>query len=167
MLQQGRKPVALIVLSGGGFYFETKCLLMNIRSDVNLIYLRTEYGGVPGEDDIPDGDRYLVPSFSSKTRQSIIVSINAFLKTFKITFDLIRHHPVDTIIAVGCSHAVPMFLAGRIMGRRTVYIESVTRVDRLSITGKIVYYSRLAGIFIVQWPDLQKIYPSSQLGTIL
>jgi hypothetical protein len=167
MLQQDRRPVTLVVLSGGGFTFETKCLLTGISNDSDFIYLRTEFGGTPGEDHIPDGESYLVPSFSTKTRKSIRRSVNAFLTTFKVTLNLVRRRPIDAIIAVGCSHAVPMFLVGRMLGRRTIYIESVTRVDQLSRTGKIIYYFRLAWIFIVQWPDLQKSYPSSQLGTIL
>jgi hypothetical protein len=167
MLQQGRKPIALVVLSGGGFTFETKCLLMSIKDDADIIYLRTEFGGIPGESNIPVGESHLVPSFSTKTQKSFTRSIRAFLVTFKMTLYLVRNRPVDVLITVGCSHAVPMFLVGRILGRKTIYIESVTRVDQLSITGKIVYYFHLATIFIVQWPDLQRFYPSSQFGSTL
>jgi hypothetical protein len=53
-------PTALMILAGGGFYFETKCLLTEIGDRANFIYLRTEFGGMPGKDDIPDGKSYLV-----------------------------------------------------------------------------------------------------------
>jgi hypothetical protein len=138
-----------------------------MAEDIDFIYIKTEFGGVPGEGNIPFGKSYLVPSFSTKTRRSLRRSIHAFLQTFAITLRLVRTHSIDFFVTVGCSHAVPMFLAGRISGRNTVYIESITRVDQLSTTGKIIYYFRLSTIFIVQWADLQKTYPLSQVGSIL
>jgi beta-1,4-N-acetylglucosaminyltransferase len=167
MTRSRQRPVALVILSGGGFSFETKCLLKANSDDLDFIYLKTHFGGTPGEGDIPPGAAHLVPSFSSVTQRSARRSVNAFLKTFLQTFDLLRHNRIDLIIAIGCSHAIPMLLAGRIFGRKTVFIESITRVDKLSNTGKIVYYFRLANIYLVQWPNLQKIYPISQVGTIL
>jgi UDP-N-acetylglucosamine:LPS N-acetylglucosamine transferase len=161
------RPVALVVLSGGGFTFETKCLLASMADDVDFIYIRTKFGGVPGEGNIPFGKSYIVPSFSTKTKKSLRRSIQAFVETFAKTLYLVCTHSVDFLVTVGCSHAVPMFLAGRLSGRNTVYVESITRVNQLSTTGKIVYYFRLSTIFIVQWADLQKAYPSSQVGSIL
>ena len=167
MVKERRRPVALVVLSGGGFTFETKCLLASVAEDVDFIYIKTEFGGVPGEGNIPFGQSYIVPSFSTKTQKSLRRSIRAFIGTFATTLHLVRNHSIDLLITVGCSHAVPMFLVGQLLGRKTVYIESITRVNQLSTTGKIVYYFRLATAFIVQWADLQKSYPSSQLGSIL
>jgi hypothetical protein len=138
-----------------------------MADDIDFIYIKTEFGGVPGEGNIPVGKGYVVPSFSTKTRKSLRRSVHAFLQTYATTRYLLRTHSIEFFVTVGCSHAVPMFLAGRLAGRNTVYIESITRVDQLSTTGKIIYYFRLATIFIVQWADLQKAYPSSQVGSIL
>ncbi|MDX5931520.1 hypothetical protein [Acidiphilium acidophilum] len=43
-----RKPSALVILSGGGFTFETKCLLASIGGDFRFVYLATEYWGTLG-----------------------------------------------------------------------------------------------------------------------
>lgn len=161
-----RKPVALVAMIGGGFSLETKCLLKGLQNKYKFIYLLTEFGGEPGTD-FPDGESFPVPYFSSVTNKSFYRSTKAFLKTLKTSFDVIRQRHVDAVIVVGCSHAVPMLLVGRFLRRKTFYIESITRVDRLSVTGKVVYYLRLSQIFIVQWPNLQQIYPYSRLGTVL
>jgi hypothetical protein len=161
------KPVALVIISGGGFTFETKCLLRQIGDDFDFVYLRTEFGGTPGEGDLPGGESHPVPSFASKTRGSARDSLRAFVLTLRATRHAVRRHRVATIIAVGCSHAVPMLLAGRLAGVPTVFIESITRVRHLSATGKLVYHLRLARLFIVQWPGLHGAYPASRLGTIL
>lgn len=162
-----RKPVALLILSGGGFTFETKCLLNGIKADFDLVYLKTEFGGTPGTGGIPDAEWHKVPAFGSFTRRSIRKSIKAFVMTFITTAKLLRDQKIDLIVCVGCSHAVPMLLAGRIFRRTTTFIESITRVDKLSNTGRLVYHLRLARTFIIQWPALRDEYPSSTLGTIL
>ena len=71
------------------------------------------------------------------------------------------------MIGVGCSHAVPMFLAGMVLQRKNVFIESITRVNDLSNTGKLVYRMQLSQLFFVQWPGLNTLYPRSTLGTVL
>ncbi|MGH6876183.1 MAG: hypothetical protein ACREHV_02265 [Rhizomicrobium sp.] len=141
--------------------------MKTIGNDVRFVYLRTEFGGVPGENDIPEGESRVVPMLSTRTRIPLRRRVYAFLSTFNMTAQLVRRRRVDAIVCVGCNHAAPMFLAGRLLASKTIFIESVTRVDRLSTTGKVIYYFRLASIFIVQWPDLQISYPSSRLGTIL
>jgi UDP-N-acetylglucosamine:LPS N-acetylglucosamine transferase len=74
---------------------------------------------------------------------------------------------INLVFTVGCSHAVPLLIAAKLFGCRAVFLESITRSDRLSATGSLVYKLRLADMFIVQWPDLQNAFPRSSLGTIL
>lgn len=161
------RPIALFILSGGGFTFENRCLLSRLGEHVRPVYLATHLGGRPGEPGIPQGSCYDVPQFASVTRGTLRTSIIAFIRTFLTARRVIRRENVDIIIAIGCSHSVPMLLAGRLAGCRTVFIESITRADRLSRTGQIVYRAQLARLFIVQWPDLQAAFPASRLGTIL
>lgn len=40
-----------------------------------------------------------------------------------------------------------------------VYVESVCRVETLSLSGRILY--RLADYFFVQWPSLRDLYPGA------
>jgi beta-1,4-N-acetylglucosaminyltransferase len=44
---------------------------------------------------------------------------------------------------------------------KIVFIESVCRVKTLSLTGKMLYYLKIADAFLVQWPELKSIYPKS------
>jgi UDP-N-acetylglucosamine:LPS N-acetylglucosamine transferase len=167
MAQVVSRPLILVMLAGGGFLFETECLLAGIADDLDFVYLRTYYGGTPGEHSIPHGECHLVRSFASVTQKSLRASIQAFLSTFWTTFGLLRHRPVDAVLCIGCAHAVPMLLAACLLAKRTIFIETVSRTDQLSVTGKLVYYLHLARIFVVQWPDLQSRYPSARLGSIL
>lgn len=44
---------------------------------------------------------------------------------------------------------------------RIVYVESIARVNSLSLSGKILYHFRIADAFFVQWPHLQHKFPRS------
>jgi UDP-N-acetylglucosamine:LPS N-acetylglucosamine transferase len=160
-------PSVLVILSGGGFSFETKILLSRMSGKLQCTYLLTNYGGEPGRDGIPPGVAHLVPEFATVTRNSQRQNLRAFLATFAVTYSVVKAAKIRTILGVGCSHVVPMFLAGRLTGCRNIFVETITRSDRPSITGKIVYYLRLADLFIVQWPELKRQLPRAQIGTIL
>ncbi len=69
---------------------------------------------------------------------------------------LLREKP-NLVISTGAGIAVPGFLAARLLGIRTVYIESFARVESLSLTGKICY--RLAHVFLVQHASLARRLP--------
>lgn len=43
-----------------------------------------------------------------------------------------------------------------------VYVESIARVTSLSLSGKILYHTRVADLFMVQWPELQSQCPLSK-----
>ena len=48
---------------------------------------------------------------------------------------------------------------------KMVYVESICRVEGLSLSGKLLYY--LADHVVVQWPELQRKYPRTTfLGRI-
>jgi beta-1,4-N-acetylglucosaminyltransferase len=44
---------------------------------------------------------------------------------------------------------------------RILYLESIARVHKLSLSGYILYLSRMADQFFVQWPELQERFPRS------
>lgn len=162
-----RKPTVLSVLVGGGFSFETKTLLRQFDPGTEFIYLRTDSGGIPGEDGIPAGQSFEVPMFQTVSAPSRLQSARAFHRTFLTCLSVLRTRRVDLLLGIGCSHLVPMLLAARLAGVPSVFIESITRADKLSTTGRIVYRGRLAKHFLVQWPELHARLPGTRLGTIL
>lgn len=67
-----------------------------------------------------------------------------------LAWRLLRRRRPDAILSTGAGLAVPFFLIGRLLGIRLVYVESVTRTESLSLSGRMVY--PLASRFFVQWP---------------
>lgn len=68
---------------------------------------------------------------------------------------ILRERPnvvISTGAAVGC---IVCFL-GKLLGAKLVWIDSITNVERISLSGRMVRY--IADIFLVQWPELADRY---------
>lgn len=69
---------------------------------------------------------------------------------------LLRVRPA-AILSTGPAIAVPISLFGKLLGSRIIFVETGSRVTRLSLTGRIMY--KIAHLFFVQWPQLQERWP--------
>ena len=76
-------------------------------------------------------------------------SVINLIRNFWLAWRTVRDHKPDVILSTGAALAVPFFVVGRLRRKRLVYVESFTRVDHLSLSGRIVY--PLADAFFVQW----------------
>jgi len=83
---------------------------------------------------------------------SPVKMLKAFLKIGKI---LAKEKP-SVVISTGSEIAIPAFVIAKVLGMRTVFIESWCRIKTKSGTGRIVYY--LSDLFLVQWPQLLELY---------
>ena len=65
----------------------------------------------------------------------------------------------------GAAIAVPFFLVGKVFGAKTIFVEVFDRMDAPTLTGRLV--RRISDLFVVQWPEMQSVYPGSvDLGSI-
>nr|HID59192.1 UDP-N-acetylglucosamine--LPS N-acetylglucosamine transferase [Desulfobacterales bacterium] len=86
-------------------------------------------------------------------------SIKNLIRNSLLALKLLRNGDCNIIVSTGAGVAVPFFYIGKLLGKRTIYIESIARINHLSLTGRIVY--PIADVFVVQWPGLRKKYPKS------
>jgi beta-1,4-N-acetylglucosaminyltransferase len=77
-------------------------------------------------------------------------SLPNLVRNFALAVRELRRRRPDAILSTGAALAVPLFLVGKLMGIRLVYVESVTRTTSLSLSGRLVY--PLADRFFAQWP---------------
>jgi len=78
-------------------------------------------------------------------------SVRRLIANLGLAWKLLRRDRPDAILSTGAGLAVPFFLVGKLLGIRLVYVESVTRIETISLSGRLVY--RLADRFFVQWPQ--------------
>ena len=82
-----------------------------------------------------------------------------------LAFKLLREERPDLIISSGAAVAVPFFRIGKLCGSKLVYIEVFDRIDKPTLTGRIVRC--ICDAFVVQWEEQLKVYPGSvNLGSI-
>jgi beta-1,4-N-acetylglucosaminyltransferase len=78
---------------------------------------------------------------------------------------LARERP-QVILSTGAGAVVPFALIGRLFyGARVVFVETITRVDRPSLTGRIMYW--LAHDFFYQWESLARWFPKGRCGGLV
>lgn len=75
-----------------------------------------------------------------------------FLICLPTIFNVLRREKPDVVVSTGAEIAIPVFYIARLLGIRTIFIESVCRVSNLSMTGKLIYPA--SNVFLVQWEQL-------------
>lgn len=92
-------------------------------------------------------------------------SLKALLINTGLAFRILRKERPDLIISSGAAVAVPFFYLGKLFGAKLIYIEVFDRVDKPTMTGKMVY--PITDQFIVEWEEMKKVYPKAiNLGSI-
>lgn len=81
---------------------------------------------------------------------------SGYLKMFYESFIILLKHRPKVIISTGSNLAVPFIIFGRIMGSKTVYIESRAKVNSRNMSGILV--KPFCHKIIVQWPEMLNLY---------
>ena len=92
-------------------------------------------------------------------------NIPNLIKNTALAWKVLRRERPDLIISSGAAVAVPFFLLGKAMGARCVFVEVFDRVDKSTMTGRML--NGVADLFVVQWPEQLKVYKNAvDLGSI-
>lgn len=67
----------------------------------------------------------------------------------------------DVVVTTGAGVAVPFFWLHRHFGATSVYLEVFDRIDTSTLTGRLC--RPVTDLFLVQWPEQQRLYRSSVL----
>jgi UDP-N-acetylglucosamine:LPS N-acetylglucosamine transferase len=73
---------------------------------------------------------------------------------------LLRTNRPDLILTTGSGVAAPFFWLAKAFGIPTIFVESITRTEDLSLTARLV--RPFATKLLVQWPELQGRYPGAE-----
>jgi beta-1,4-N-acetylglucosaminyltransferase len=87
------------------------------------------------------------------------------LRNLPLAWRVVRQKRPDVILSTGAALAVPFFVVGRLLRRRLVYVESLTRIESVSLSGRLVY--PLADEFFVQWPQAVRRSRMRYEGSVL
>ena len=92
-------------------------------------------------------------------------SLKALLINTRLAWKVLRKERPDVIVSSGAAVAVPFFYLGKLFGMKTIYIEVFDRIDKPTMTGKMVY--PVTDRFIVPWEEMKQVYKKAiNLGSI-
>jgi len=86
-------------------------------------------------------------------------NIKNLIKNTVLAWKVLRKENPDLIISSGAAVAVPFFYLGKLFGAKLIYIEVFDRIDKPTMTGKMVY--PITDKFIVEWEEMKKVYPKA------
>ncbi len=84
------------------------------------------------------------------------------IKNFFLALKLMRKNKPEVVFSAGAGIAPPFFMAAKLFGIKTIFLETFIFINRPTLSGKIIYHLKLANVFLVQNKKLLKHYPSAQ-----
>ncbi|HEY7255631.1 MAG TPA: UDP-N-acetylglucosamine--LPS N-acetylglucosamine transferase [Solirubrobacterales bacterium] len=154
-MAEGAKPRVLLVCSPGGHLAQMLCLEEAWRGfDRTWVTLES----VDAEHLLEH--EHVVVGHGPTNR-----SLRALIANLPLAWRVVRSERPDAILSTGAALAVPFFLVGRLHGARLVFVESLTRTRKLSLTGRLVY--PLADVCFVQWPQAARRAKMRFAGNLL
>ena len=134
------QPRVLAVASGGGHWVQLSRLLPSLEGcDLALASVSAEYGSQLTA-------RFYV--FKDATRWN---KFGLMRQAAKLLWIFLKERP-DIVVSTG---AAPGYLAlriGKALGARTIWVDSIANVERLSLSGQRV--GPFADLWLTQWPEL-------------
>lgn len=95
-------------------------------------------------------------------REHLIRTIVILLRCARSIF----YEKPDVVISTGAAVGCIVCFLGKLSGAKVVWIDSITNVERISLSGKMVRY--IADLFLVQWPELARKYRNVEyLGAVV
>lgn len=92
-------------------------------------------------------------------------NLKNLLRNTVVAWKVLRKEKPDLIISTGAAVAVPFFYLGKLFGAKTAYVEVFDRIDKPTLTGKLVH--PVTDLFVVQWEEMLDVYSKSvNLGSI-
>jgi len=141
----------MVVLGGGGHSFEMMKILEGLHFN-NIIYVLNH------DDHYTDiklkGERFYRLIRPRKPSEYGFKAFFRFIFSILNSLILLIWTRPRLIITNGPSISVPLTFISWMLRIPVIYIESVCRVYRLSLSGRIIL--PLTSLFIVQWPYLKK-----------
>ena len=144
----------LLVASHGGHWVQLR--KMAPAFDGMDVYYMTTTEGI--KDELSGAPLYVIPDAHLDEKLRLI-----FL-SLKIFFIMIRVRP-DIVISTGAAPGFFALLFGKLLGAKTIWVDSVANVEKLSVSGNKV--KRFADLWLTQWKHLAKPEGPYYKGSVL
>jgi UDP-N-acetylglucosamine:LPS N-acetylglucosamine transferase len=147
-------PRVLAISSGGG-HWEQLMLLRDGLSAGNVVYVNTILGLAEKSGVSP---AYVIADCN---RTAPVRNIRCLIQILTI---LLRERPA-VIISTGAAPGVIGLIIGKILGAKTIWIDSIANYEQLSLSGRMA--GRFADLWITQWNRHARINGPHYFGSVI
>lgn len=131
----------LAISSGGGHWVQLLRLRPAFSGDqVSFVTVRRDY-----QSDVP-GERFFVINDATRWDKIGLVRMG-----IRLAWIMLRVRP-HVVISTGAAPGYFAIRLGKLMGARTIWLDSIANVEEISMTGRMV--GRHADLWLTQWPHL-------------
>jgi hypothetical protein len=93
-------------------------------------------------------------------------SVKNLLRNLVLAWGVVRRLRPSVLVTTGAGVAVPFAWIARLHGAKIVYVESLTRIDSVSLSCRLI--RPVADRIYVQWPELRSRLPEARYaGTVI
>lgn len=136
------KKKIFAVASIGGHWVQLLRIARQMEKDYEVVYLCTH----PKCATMVEGQKfYLTEDYS---RWDAWKMMPAFFKLLRI----VRREKPEAIMTTGAAPGLMCLLAGKVLGKKTIWVDSIANVQHLSASGRIA--SRFVSRVYTQWKEL-------------
>jgi UDP-N-acetylglucosamine:LPS N-acetylglucosamine transferase len=136
------KKKVMAVASIGGHWIQLLRIARPMEEHYEMIYVSTH----PKCATMVEGQKFCqTTDFSRSDAWKLIPSFFKAIKT-------IRREKPDAIITTGAAPGLVYLLVGKLLGRKTIWIDSIANAEHLSASGRMA--SKFASRTYTQWKDL-------------
>ncbi len=158
-------PHILVVLGAGGHTKQMLRLVDLLGTDFTYSYVIPDYDQVSaGKIRIP-GPVYRIKQPREKKHGHTDGPLTVLAKMPRALWTawrILGKTRPDLVLGAGPSLQIPIALVARVRGVPHIFIETASKIEFLSFTGRLVYHLRLADRFYVQWESLAAMYPRAR-----
>jgi UDP-N-acetylglucosamine:LPS N-acetylglucosamine transferase len=150
-----RPPKRILATASGGGHWVQLCRLMPIFDRHDLAFLTTLSSN---RTDVPSARFYVIGSASLWTKLRLI------RMAFQVFWIVLWERP-DVVISTGAAIGYFAIRFGKLFGARTIWIDSIANVKKLSISGE--HAGHHADLWLTQWPQLARPEGPLYLGAVV
>ncbi len=111
-------------------------------------------------------DERVVYAYGPTNRNFGLLAVRNLMRNGLTAVRLLRAVRPKVVLTTGAGVAVPFAWLGRLLGARVVYVESLTRIERPSLSCRLI--APVASRIYAQWPELTATVPRARyLGNVV
>jgi len=130
-------------------------MLKPLFNEYNTIYVTVSEDYI---DDVSNCELYVV---TDANKDELINTFKLAVQSFKL---VIKIKP-DVVVSTGAAVGVMAIIFAKLMGKKTIWIDSIANVKTMSLSARIV--KPFCDLWLTQWQDLARTYGANYAGKVL